>query len=82
LGRPHIPVEIDTGRYLVAGAHIAVAHSTLSLMDLRGRIVAEDRRPHGTTDPHRVLARLAARLPPLVAAHAGGRTVLALGLAT
>ncbi|MFB8208828.1 ROK family protein [Streptomyces sp. NPDC056010] len=82
LGRPHIPVEIDTGSYLVAGAHIAVAHSTLSLMDLRGRIVAEDRRPHGSTDPHRLLAQLADRLPPLVAAHAGGRTVLALGLAT
>ncbi|MFD4124277.1 ROK family protein [Streptomyces globisporus] len=46
LGRPHIPVEIDTGRYLVAGAHVAVAHSTVSLMDLRGRIVAEDRQPH------------------------------------
>lgn len=82
LGRPHIPVEIDTGRYLVAGAHIAVAHSTVSLMDLRGRIVAEDRRPHRTTDPHRMLADLAARLPRLTAAHAAGRTVLALGLAT
>lgn len=82
LGRPHIPVEIDTGRYLVAGAHIAVAHSTVSLMDLRGRIVAEDRRPHRTTDPHRMLAELAARLPRLTAAHADGRTVLALGLAT
>lgn len=82
LGRPHIPVEIDTGTYLVAGAHIAVAHSTLSLMDLRGRIVAEDRQPHRTTDPHRLLAGLATRLPRLVAEHAGGRTVLALGLAT
>ncbi|MFD0022324.1 ROK family protein [Streptomyces sp. NPDC058382] len=82
LGRPHIPVEIDTGSYLVAGAHIAVAHSTVSLMDLRGRIVAEDRQPHRTRDPHRMLAQLAARLPRLTAAHAGGRTVLALGLAT
>ncbi|MEU8624622.1 ROK family transcriptional regulator [Streptomyces sp. NPDC048669] len=82
IGRPHIPVEIDTGRYLVAGAHIAVAHSTVSLMDLRGRIVAEDRQPHRTTDPHRMLGELAARLPRLTAAHAGGRTVLALGLAT
>ncbi|OKJ75153.1 ROK family transcriptional regulator [Streptomyces sp. CB02460] len=82
LGRPHIPVEIDTGSYLVAGAHIAVAHSTLSLMDLRGRIVAQDRRPHGTTDPHGLLNQLAARLPALVDAHADGRSVLALGLAT
>ncbi|MBW5247887.1 ROK family transcriptional regulator [Streptomyces poriferorum] len=82
LGRPHIPVEIDTGRFLVAGAHIAVAHSTVSLMDLRGRIVAEERQPHRTTEPRRILNGLAARLPRLVAAHAGGRTVLALGLAT
>lgn len=82
LGRPHIPVEIDTGRYLVAGAHIAVVHSTVSLMDLRGRIVAEDRQPHRTTDPHRLLAGLAERLPRLVSARAAGRTVLALGVAT
>ncbi|MET4642272.1 putative NBD/HSP70 family sugar kinase [Streptomyces atratus] len=82
LGRPHIPVEIDTGRYLVAGAHIAVAHSTVSLMDLRGRIVAEDRQPHRTTDPHRLLAGLAERLPRLVSARAAERTVLALGVAT
>ncbi|MFF1843137.1 ROK family protein [Streptomyces sp. NPDC058232] len=82
LGRPHIPVEIDTGRYLVAGAHIAVAHSTVSLMDLRGRIVAEDRQPHRTTDPHRLLAGLAERLPRLVSARAAERTVLAFGVAT
>lgn len=82
LGRPHIPVDIDTGRFLVAGAHIAVAHSTVSLMDLRGRVVAEDRRPHGSTEPRSILAGLAARLPRLAAAHADGRSVLALGVAT
>ncbi|GHH72734.1 sugar kinase [Streptomyces sulfonofaciens] len=82
LGRPHIPLEIDTGRHLVAGAHIAVRHVTLSLMDLRGRIVAEERRPHRGTEPGAVLHGLAARLPRLVARHAAGRTVLALGVAT
>jgi predicted NBD/HSP70 family sugar kinase len=82
LGRPHKPVEIDTDRYLVAGAHVAVAHSTVSLMDLRGRIVAEDRRPHQDTAPHAVLGSLAARLPRMVAERAAGRTVLAFGLAT
>lgn len=82
LGRPHVPVEIDTARFLVAGAHIAVAHSTVALMDLRGRVVAEDRRPHTSTDPHRILGDLTARLPPLTAAHAAGRQVLALGVAT
>jgi predicted NBD/HSP70 family sugar kinase len=82
LGRPHIPLEIDTGRYLVAGAHIAVAHTTLALADLRGRLVAAERRPHAGLDPRAVLGGLAARLPALVEAHAGGRTVAALGLAT
>ena len=82
LGRPHIPVEIDTGRYLVAGAHIAVEHATLSLMDLTGRIVAQDRQRHQGTAPHDVLGGLADRLPKLVAAHAGGRAVPVLGLAT
>ncbi|MCI3222750.1 ROK family protein [Streptomyces sp. NP-1717] len=84
LGRPHVPVDIDTGRHLVAGAHIAVTNSTLSLMDLRGRIVAEDRRPHPDIRPWpgTVLDSLAERLPRLVSAHAGGRSVLALGVAT
>lgn len=82
LGRPHVPLEIDTARYLVAGAHIAVAHSTLSLMDLRGRIVAEDRQPHRETGAPEVLGDLAERLPRLIGAHAAGRTVLALGVAT
>ncbi|MEU1125520.1 ROK family protein [Streptomyces sp. NPDC005899] len=82
LGRPHVPLEIDTGRFLVAGAHIAVAHSTVALMDLRGRIVAEERRPHRDTEPRGLLADLAHRLPRLAAAHAAGREVLALGVAT
>ncbi|WP_308800071.1 ROK family protein, partial [Streptomyces sp. UH6] len=82
LGRPHVPVEVDGDRYLVAGAHIAVTHTTLSLVDLRGRIVAEERRPHEDTAPGPVLEGLADRLPRLVTAHAQGRTVLALGAAT
>ncbi|MFE9561936.1 ROK family protein [Streptomyces sp. NPDC006487] len=82
LGRPFIPMEIDTSRFLVAGAHIAVPHVTLSLMDLTGRIVAQERRPHEGSEPGRVLARVAAGLPRLLAAHGSGRTALALGVAT
>ncbi|WSJ57075.1 transcriptional regulator [Streptomyces sp. NBC_01310] len=81
LGRPYVPVEIDTSRFLVAGAHIAVPHTTLSPMDLTGRIVVEERRPHEGTEPGRVLARVAAGLPRLPAAHGAGRTALALGVA-
>jgi predicted NBD/HSP70 family sugar kinase len=82
LGRPHIPLEIATGHHLVAGVHIAVASSTVALMDLRGRIVAEDRLPHHRPAPHDVLDTVPARLAALTAAHAGDRGVLALGVAT
>lgn len=84
LGRPHVPLRIDTGRHLVAGAHIGVTATTLALMDLRGRIVAEERRPYDRArpEPGEVLAGIAARLPDLVRDHAGGRRVLGLGLAT
>ena len=84
MGRPHIPVDIDTGRHLVAGAHVAVPHTTLALMDLRGRIVAQERlpRPERGSTPAEDLARLAGGLPRLLARHGGGRTVRGLGLAT
>ncbi|MFI1096876.1 ROK family protein [Streptomyces sp. NPDC020917] len=82
LGRPHIPLEIETGSHLVAGVHIAVTNSTVALMDLRGRIVAEDRRPHDRPAPHDVLDGVPARLAVLTAAHAADRGVLALGVAT
>jgi predicted NBD/HSP70 family sugar kinase len=82
LGRPHIPLDIDTRRYLVAGAHIAVANSTVSLLDLRGRIVASDQRPHQDPEPDQVLGGMAARLSRLMAAASAGRPVLAMGLAT
>ncbi|MBY8878979.1 ROK family transcriptional regulator [Actinacidiphila acidipaludis] len=82
LGRPHIPLEIETGAHLVAGVHIAVTNSTVALMDLRGRIVARDRRPHHRPSPRDVLDGVPARLAALTAAHGAGRTVLALGAAT
>ncbi|MFE2559395.1 ROK family protein [Streptomyces sp. NPDC059352] len=82
LGRPHIPVEIDTERYLLAGAHIAVTHTTLALMDLRGRLVSEERLPHTSTEPAEVLGRVAEGLRRMLAAHGSGRTALALGVAT
>lgn len=84
LGRPHVPVEIDTDRVLTAGVHIAVAQTTLSLMDLRGRVVAEERRPHppGASSPD-VVAALAERLPGFLAGPAaGGRGVAGVGVAT
>jgi predicted NBD/HSP70 family sugar kinase len=82
VGRPHVPVDIDVGRLLACGVHIAVRHATLALLDPRGRIVATERIPHTTTDPAVVLSRVAERIPRFVATYAEGRALLGLGVAT
>ncbi|MEV6525616.1 ROK family protein [Longispora sp. NPDC051575] len=47
-GRPHVPVDLADGP-VVCGVHIAVPHVTLALADLRGRVLAQETFPHGTT---------------------------------
>lgn len=80
-GRPYIPVEIDTTRRVACGLHVATRHATLALLDLRGRVLALERIPHAGTEPRRVLARLARRVPEFVAARSGGRKPAGLGVA-
>jgi predicted NBD/HSP70 family sugar kinase len=82
VGRPHVPVEVDTGRRVACGLHIAARHATLSLVDLRGRVLARERLEHQAADPDRLLARVARRIPEFLAEHAGGRTPLGLGVAS
>jgi predicted NBD/HSP70 family sugar kinase len=45
-GRPHVPVDVEVAGPVVGGVHIALRHATLSLTDLRGRVVARERVPH------------------------------------
>ncbi|TDU03760.1 putative NBD/HSP70 family sugar kinase [Streptomyces sp. 846.5] len=80
-GRPRIPLDIDTGRHLAAGVHIAIPQLTFSLTDLRGRVVAQERAPRRAT-PAAVLQDVAALLPGFLRRHAGGRSVLGLGVVT
>ncbi|WP_042394280.1 ROK family protein [Streptacidiphilus carbonis] len=80
-GRPRIPLDVDTGRHLAAGVHIAVPQLTFSLTDLRGRVVAQERVPRVAT-PAAVLQDIAARLPGFLRRSAGGRSVLGLGVVT
>jgi predicted NBD/HSP70 family sugar kinase len=83
VGRPHVPVDLDVRHHVAVGAHIAVLHTTLVLVDLRGRVLVQDRVPHG---PDRsapaVLSDLATRTAAFVEAHAAGRTPLGVGVAT
>ncbi|WP_128376681.1 ROK family transcriptional regulator [Streptomyces cavernae] len=50
VGRPHVPVDLDDSRFVVGGVHVAVTHTTVALLDLRGRVVAEHRLDHHRDD--------------------------------
>ncbi|MET7699306.1 ROK family protein [Streptomyces sp. NPDC005485] len=82
VGRPHVPVDLDDGRFVVGGVHVAVPYTTVAVLDLRGRVVAERRLSHaGRTDPGQVLARAADGLNSLLADVAGRHTALGVGVA-
>jgi len=81
VGRPHVPVDLDDSRFIVGGVHVAVPYTTVALLDLRGRVVAERRIGHDTTDPSRVLARAAEGLDALLTEAAAGATPLGVGVA-
>ncbi|MFJ9814687.1 ROK family protein [Streptomyces sp. NPDC101151] len=80
VGRPHVPVDLDSERFVVGGVHVAVPYTTVALLDLRGRVVAERRLEHERTDPGRVLARAGEGLAELLA-QAPDRRPLGVGVA-
>ncbi|WP_240982526.1 ROK family protein [Streptomyces sp. S3(2020)] len=74
VGRPHVPVDLDSTRFVVGGVHVAVPYTTVALLDLRGRVVASRELKHeGVTEPGQVLARAADGLGALLAAAPGCR---------
>ena len=82
VGRPHVPVDVDTSRLVACGLHIAAQHATLALLDLRGRVIARERIAHAGTGAEQVLGHLARRVRPFVGEQAGGRSPVGLGVAT
>jgi predicted NBD/HSP70 family sugar kinase len=82
VGRPHVPVDVDTSRRVACGVHIAVRDATLALLDLRGRVIARERIPFTSAEPGPSLRLVARRVRGFVAEHAGGRAPLGLGVAT
>ncbi|MCX5363588.1 ROK family protein [Streptomyces sp. NBC_00124] len=74
VGRPHVPVDLDSSRFVMGGVHVAVPHTTVALLDLRGRVVASRELKHeGVTEPGRVLARAADGLGALLTEAPGCR---------
>ncbi len=93
-GRPHIPVDIDVTRHVVAAVHIAVRLTTVALLDLRGRVLARRQIPHetqemykthetrGSTEPAAIVDVAARSIAELHAAHAGDGRLAGVGVAT
>ncbi|MEV6041898.1 ROK family transcriptional regulator [Streptomyces xanthochromogenes] len=80
-GRPHVPVDLDADRFVVGGVHVAVPYTSVALLDLRGRVVAERRLGHDEgTEPGRILANAARGLGALLS-EAEGRLPLGVGVA-
>jgi predicted NBD/HSP70 family sugar kinase len=77
-----VPLDIQTDGVAVIGVHIAVPRTTVALLDLRGRVLAQRRDRHGARDPASVLAALAGRVDAVRREHGGGRAILGLGVAT
>ncbi|MFI8085497.1 ROK family protein [Kitasatospora sp. NPDC086009] len=82
VGRPQLPVDVDTGRLAVAGLHIGVPYTTFSLLDLRGNVLRRQELSNRGRTGHAVLGPLLERLPRLLAQVPGGRTVVGLGAVT
>lgn len=82
MGRPHVPVDLNTARHVVAAVHIAVPYTTIALLDLRGRVIVEHRIPHPATDPAAIVDRAAGVLAALLDEHGGRAATLGLGVAT
>jgi predicted NBD/HSP70 family sugar kinase len=80
-GRPQVPVDIDPGHHVACGVHIALEHMTFAVVDLRGRVTAQQRLPH-PGGPRQVLGEISRRLPGFLDRHAAGRSVLGLGVVT
>ncbi len=75
VGRPHVPVDLDDSRFVVGGVHVAVPYTTVTLLDLRGRVVAVRELRHDRadgcggidgSDAPAILARAAAGLTALL----------------
>jgi predicted NBD/HSP70 family sugar kinase len=82
VGRPHVPLDVEPEDVAVLGAHIAVPRTTVALLDLRGRIIAQRQRPHGPRDPASILDALVASIGAVRQECGARRKILGLGLAT
>ncbi|MGP3970663.1 ROK family protein [Streptomyces sp. 6N223] len=79
VGRPQVPVDIDTDGPLVGGLHLGVPLATHCLLDLRGRVVARGQTRYAGLSAEAAVRAAAGPLPAFLAERAQGRRVLGFG---
>ncbi|WP_091291779.1 ROK family transcriptional regulator [Amycolatopsis xylanica] len=72
IGRPHVPVDLDTAHHVIGGIHLAVHFATVALLDVRGRVLVQRVIPHPSLDPVTVLLGAADALLELGRPHGIG----------
>ncbi|MFB8023666.1 ROK family protein [Streptomyces rubiginosohelvolus] len=84
VGRPQIPVDLNTGESegpVAGGVHIGVPGSTFGLLDLRGRLLARRTFSHEGIDPGELSGRVLAGLRTFLDDTVRGRRLLGVGAA-
>ncbi|QHE70050.1 putative ROK-family transcriptional regulator [Rhodococcus sp. WAY2] len=81
LGRPHVPVDLDTTRFVVYGIHLAMTHVTTALLDLRGQVLARSRDPHFGLGPAEILRNAVTTLEALAARYGDVSVPIGVGFA-
>jgi len=79
VGRPSIPLEIDTRHHVTVGCHVGRRTTTVSLGDLRGRVILRSTLATPDADSAELASLVNARLTSLLA-QVPDRTVLGAGL--
>jgi predicted NBD/HSP70 family sugar kinase len=82
IGRPRVPLDLNTAVGVVGGIHFAVRHATIALLDIRGRVLTRRRVDHDGAGAGIVISRSGDVLEQLLAEPGMPRRLLGIGVAT
>lgn len=73
-GRPLVPLELAGGERVALAVHFGAVESRVGVVDLQGRVLAEERDRYTSHDPQRLTAAVSARARDLIERH-GSRCI-------
>ena len=82
VGRPRVPLDLNTAVGVVGGIHFAVKHATVALLDIRGRVLTSRSLRHDGADPDTVISRSADMLEQLLQQPGMPPRLLGIGVAS